>query len=705
MKKKEYVFGDILVQYLIDENRNVSMMLLPTKMAEQQKEPWNMPKDEFNPRAQYMRGWDLGSMVHFQTTDYPYYNPGRTFKAIEIARNLRLEDQSVTNRDDKTKIITTLRDENGYKILHTLTHYSGFNGVEVETTFVNESDHDCTLEMLSSFSLDNLSPFQDDDGPDAYKLHRFYGGWSLEGKHICTPIEELSLEKTWAGYICPSEKFGSQGSYPVERYFPTAVLEDGEYHVCWAAQLAINSTWQMELTRFRDTLSFSGGIGDRDFSGWKKIVKAGEKFTAPKAYLSATVGDYSDACHAVVEMQKMAAKQYGEEGIPVCFNEFCATWGNPTQEKMMSFSNAMKDFGVKYFVIDAGWSKQRQEGNNQMSNGEWEIDTDIFPDMKAMNREIRKNGMIPGIWFEFEVTTKGALVFEPEYDEMHLKRDGKVIKSAGIRSYWDFRREDVRKYLKERVIDFLKEYDFGYLKVDYNANIGKDVDGAESGAEGLRQQMDMVCEFFVEMKREIPDLIIENCASGGHRLEPSMLGVSAVSSFSDAHEALEIPYIAANLHQLILPQQSLIWAVLHEEDTPKRLVYSLAATFLGRVCLSGQIDLLNDAQKEIVKEAIRFYEKLEDVIKNGKTKIFGNRGRNTRYPTGTQIVYRESENQILVVCHAYHNPCGETRIAIPEGYSIKDRFYCENIVLDGETLVVGEMEALSACAVLLEKGC
>jgi len=698
MEIREYKLGNILVQYLIDENKNATMLLLPAELKAEQKKQWEKEKDAFNPRAEYMYGWEIGSMVHFQTTDYQYFNTGRTMKNPLTAQSLHFENQTVNEIGEKTEIVTTLLNEKGYKILHTLTYIKGMSAVEIETTFINESSKQCTLEMLSSFSLDNLSPFQEDDGPNVYKLHRFYGGWSLEGKHVCTPVEELALEKTWAGYICPSEKFGSLGSYPVERYFPAAVFEDSRYNVCWAVQLAINSTWQMELTRCKDTLSFSGGIGDRDFSGWKKNINQGEKFTAPKAYISVVKGDFSKACQAVTDMQKPAVNKYGEQGLPVCFNEFCATWGRPTQEKMQSFCNALKDYGVKYLVIDAGWCK---EGMTQLGNGEWNIDTKIFPDMKALNQEIRNNGMIPGIWFEFEVTTKGSIMYEAEYDEMHLKRDGKVIKTADIRSYWDFRRDDVQKYLKEKVIDFIKEYNFGYLKVDYNANIGSKVDGAESGAEGLRQQMEKVREFFIKIKEEIPDLIIENCASGGHRSEASMLELSALSSFSDAHEALEIPYIAANMHYLMLPQQSLIWAVLHEEDTPKRLSYSLAATFLGRVCLSGNIDLLSEEQKKIIKQSLEFYGKLENIIKCGKTEIYGNRGRNTRYPTGTQIVLRKTEKQMFVVCHAFKEPGGEFRIDIPNGYQLKDSFFGDFIRIDGDKLIIDAMEPLSAGAVIL----
>lgn len=695
MEIKSYILGNTQIDYLIDE-KSVGMQMFPVSEAGDRTKPWENDKMPFNPRARYMQTWNVGRLAYFHLVGENLSFPGTTMKKQKA---MIFESQELVETETSTSVITVVSAEDGYKIKHSIIYRHGLEGLECQNEFINESDKDVTLDMLSSFSLDNLSPFQTDDAPDTYNLHRFFGGWSMEGKHICQSIEELSLEKSWAGFNGNNEKFGSKGSYPVKRYFPTAVFEDKKMGVMWAVQLAHNATWQMELTRFDDTLSLSGGLGDREFCGWKKTVKKGEGFKAPKAYIATVKGDIFDACHAVTDMQKTAQLEYGEKGIPTSFNEYCATWGRPTQEKMLSYCKAAKKYGVKYIVIDAGWCK---EGCEQDSNGEWNIDQNIFPNMKKMNRIIRENGMIPGVWFEFEVTTEGSKMFGPEYDNMKLQKDGVVLKSGEFRSYWDFRRKDVKEYLYEKVIKMLKDNDFGYIKVDYNNNIGVEVDGAESGAEGLREHLQCVKDFFIQMKKEIPDLIIENCASGGHRLEPSMMGVSAVSSFSDAHEAVEIPYIAANLHNLMLPSQELIWAVLHEDDNKDRLIYSLAATFLGRVCLSGTIDKLEDWQQDIVMEAMQFYGNLENVIKNGKTKIYGNRSKCTRYPRGTQIVCRTANDEMLVVCHNFEGLSCDIQIDIPKGYEIKNIFNDIGIKIEENVLKINRMEGFTATAILLK---
>ena len=211
-----------------------------------------------------------------------------------------------------------------------------------------------------------------------------------------------------------------------------------------------------------------------------------------------------------------------------------------------------------------------------------------------------------------------------------------------------------------------------------------------------------VCKF-EKMKEELPELVIENCASGGHRLEPLMMSVSTLSSFSDAHEAVEIPCIAADLHNLMLPSKELIWAVLHEDDSDDRLIYSLAAAFFGRICFSGRMDKLSEHQEEIVMNAVNFYNKLENIIRSGTTRLCGSRGSCTRYPEGVQIAVRKNEDEILVICHAFENSDGCFNISIPRGFYVSDSFYGDFIEASDGMLTVENMKPFTAGAVYLKK--
>lgn len=207
----------------------------------------------------------------------------------------------------------------------------------------------------------------------------------------------------------------------------------------------------------------------------------------------------------------------------------------------------------------------------------------------------------------------------------------------------------VQNYLDQRVIGLLRDNGFGYLKIDYNDNIGVGCDGCESPDEGLRSRMEGTQSFFRRMKQQLPELVIENCSSGGHRLEPSMMELVSQASFSDAHECLSVPILAANLHRVIQPRQSQIWAVLRANASLDGLRYRLASTFLGRMCLSGEIFDLSPEQWQQALDAIAFYNQVKPIIRDGFTCSRHCDTRSYQHPTGWQAVLRTPGDEALLV--------------------------------------------------------
>lgn len=260
---------------------------------------------------------------------------------------------------------------------------------------------------------------------------------------------------------------------------------------------------------------------------------------------------------------------------------------------------ALKGKGVGYYVIDAGWADSKGFGGGT-NLGEWEIYEKAFPNgMKPVVDAIHRAGMGAGIWFEFEIAGRDSLCFQ-ETDRL-LTRDGIPI-TSGDRRFWDFRKPEVVEYLSHKVIGFLKENRFDYMKVDYNETIGIGCDGGDSLGDGLYKHILAVQEFFRLVHRELPDLVIELCASGGHRLVHSFLELTSMASFSDAHECDEIPIIAANMHRILPPRQSQIWAVLRKEQPVDKLYYQISSGLLGRLCFSGDIGELSHRRFQRVRQ-------------------------------------------------------------------------------------------------------
>ncbi|WP_246599586.1 glycoside hydrolase family 36 protein [Clostridium lacusfryxellense] len=622
--------------------------------------------------------------------------------------NFKYFSQNI-NEDRYGKTITTiLKNDKNHEIHHKLVWQKGYGALEVYNTFVNNDNIKVTLEMLSSFSLTGITPFEVGDTPESLLVHRIRSCWSAEGRLDTSSVEDLQLEPSWGMYGIRCEKFGQVGSMPVRKFFPFVAVEDKINHVLWGVQLAHGASWQMEICRVDDALSLSGGLADREFGHWVKNVQPGENFTTPKAVISVAEGNIDVIANRLTQMQNrpMEMLPETEKELPIIFNEFCTTWGKPSYDNIKELAESLKGKGIKYFVIDAGWYAQKGR-KWDFSMGDWRPCVELFPEgIEKAVEVIRECGMIPGIWFEFEVCGRYSDAFHNT--DHQLKRDGFSI-TSGDRRFWDMRDSFVIEYLSKHVIEFIKKYGFEYLKIDYNDSIGIGCDGAESQGEGLRQHIASTQNFIKKIRAEIPNIVLENCSSGGHRLEPSMMAITSMSSFSDAHECIESPIIAANLHRVILPRQSQVWAVLRKRASEKRLVYTMVGTFLGRMCLSGDIVDLSEIQWDIIKKGIDFYNKIASVIKNGFSYRFGPKVKSYRHPKGWQAILRVStdKKEIVAIIHSFEGEAvGEIQIQLPSNYSYRiEDIYTDDVAkifINEDKLVCNISEEFKAIAVYIK---
>ena len=632
--------GDMQALYFLEETeRHMSLTLLPEGM---EPVPWENKKQAADSLVQaYVRGDDLPGA----------YSGGKTMRSGGTVWGMRFCQQKCeTDAAGNIVVETMLQSPHGH-FCHYLKYLAHTGAAESWTEFFNTGKKAVTLEMLSSFSISGITPLAAGAAPGQLRIHRLRSDWSMEGRLVTERLERLNLEPSWAGHGVRSERFGQAGSMPVNKWFPWLLVEDVKNHLFWGAQLGHNASWQMEVYRKDDGAAISGGLADYEFGHWAKTVRPDESFRTPAATLTVckcdTIDEASDRLVSAMRVPDIAS----EQELPILFNEYCTTWGCPSHENIANILSAIQDKGISYFVIDSGWYKP--DGISwENALGDWRVSKELFPEgLEKTVAAIKEAGMTPGIWFEPETAGKASEAYRQE--EHMLTRNGAVITTAG-RRFWDLRDPWVRDYLRERVIEFLKSYGFGYVKIDYNDTVGIGCDKAESLGEGLRQNMEASFEFFQEMQRCIPGLVIENCSSGGHRLEPKMLSATAMSSFSDAHECTAIPIIAANLHRVMQPRQSQIWAVIQQKDSLTRIAYSMSATLLGRCCLSGHVTELTAEQWKTIEDGIAFYKAAAPVIKAGRSYRFGPEILSYNEPEGWQGMLRVgNQGESLLVIHMF----------------------------------------------------
>lgn len=655
---QEYKLGDMVAKYLIDrDSMQVGFQLLPEKVSQE-----NIITDNCF----------MESLIQYKLTGDIYneaYAGGCSMRNSESVRKLKFSEQTDESIGEQLQVNTIMMDEDGHRLIHHLVWLKNMPYVRISCTFENQSKRDCCLEMFESFSLGGLSPYMQGDGNGTLWLHRVRSVWSQEGRHETIPVEDLQLEPAWDPHAVRCERFGQAGSMPVNRFFPFAAIEDRKNHIFWGAQIAHPASWQMEVYRKDNGLALSGGLADRELGHWMKHVEPGKNFTTPEAIVSTAQTDSFDiftgrlTTAGLVEGFLKAPES--EQDLPIVFNEYCTTWGNPSHENICEIVDAIKGKRFKYFVIDCGWYKENGIPWD-IGMGDYEVSSELFPDgMEKTVQVIKDAGMIPGIWFEIENVGSASRAY---HLTEHLLHKDNVVLTTYFRRFWDMQDPWVDEYLTDKVIGTLKKYGFGYMKIDYNETIGIGCDGAESPGEALRKNMEATVLFIEKVKEEVPGIVLENCASGGHRLEPKMMSVMSMASFSDAHECEEIPIIAANLHRVIHPTQSQIWAVIRQDDSLKRIAYSISNTFLGRMCISGDVTQLAPEKWNLIEQGISFYGKIKDIIKEGQSYRYGPKIKSARHPEGWQALLRVGKNkQAYVVIHVFDGKLPEViEIELPE---------------------------------------
>ena len=389
MKKiSTFTLGDMVIEYF-QTPESVEWVIVPKQLR---KEIILPSKKKYDSLVQ----------VKLVGDDYPKgFCTGSTMRNSQTVKKLHFFDQIVLTSSSKKEIRTLLTDESENRFIHHVIWKKGANVLETFVSFENHSDKTQKLEMLASFSLNNLSPFYETNPVGNLELIRYQSKWSFEGRRVSQLIEELQLEPSWKPSGVGLEKFGQIGSMPVRGWFPYAAIHDKQKNVTWSVCIAQPGSWQIEAYRLDEDLCISGGLADRDYGHWLKEVKPRNSFISPTAYITVAQGDEEQTSQRLTECleESLKAKQHQcEENLAIQFNEFCTSWGRPTEASIIENLASLKNRNIDYYVIDAGW--YANEHGWEKSHGDWKINQDQFPNGLDPVLE----AIIPAGWQERRVT-------------------------------------------------------------------------------------------------------------------------------------------------------------------------------------------------------------------------------------------------------------------------------------------------------------
>ena len=551
-------------------------------------------------------------------------SPGSQHRHYATTQRLRYVSHEVSGTDTVDRLQVTQHDvDSGLTVVTAFEAMTGTAAVRCLSTVTNHGDIPVTLEFVSSMVLTAFTHASETLASDTLRVGVADNCWTAESRWREARPQDLGLVDV--GRVRSRVHDSSQARFPATAlgswssadFLPMGYVRHRPSNACWLWQVEHNGSWHWELGDLGDELYLvTSGPTQREH-GWARPLEPGMSFTTVPCTVAVSPGGVEGACCELTRYRRAKRRPNQDDAnLPVIFNDYMnCLMGDPTADKLRPLITAASQLGCEYFVIDAGW--YAEDTNWWHGVGSWEPSATRFPGgLATLLDEVRAAGMVPGLWIEPEVMGINSTSVSELPDEAFFTRDGCRVVEHG-RFQLDFRHPAVVARMDGVIDRLVGELGAGYLKFDYNINIGSGTDlAAHTAADGLLNHNRAFLTWVDRIFRRHPDLVIENCSAGGMRTDFAQLSRMSIHSTSDQRDYLLYPPIAANSPLAVNPEQAAIWAYPQPEFTDDQIDFALATALLGRIHLSGRVDLLDEQQRQRVASAIRCYKMVRATIPN-----------------------------------------------------------------------------------------
>ncbi|MGW0982904.1 alpha-galactosidase [Streptomyces xiamenensis] len=536
-----------------------------------------------------------------------------------VGRRLRLRSHRTETVGPWHRLRLNLADEvSGLAVTLLLESPEGTAVVRGSVTVTNEASEVRTLYAVSSLTLGGLPDPADLD------LHWAENDWLAECRWRSEPLRRRVPDLNHALHRQDARgrvAYSSRGSWPTDGHLPMGALTGrpdagpDAAGAAWLWQIESPTGWIWESGE-RGAAGYLALWGPSDTEHqWSERLAPGASFTTVPAALALSRAGFEGALAELTAYRRVLRRPHPDHAaLPVVFNDYMNTLnGDPTTAKLLPLIDAAATAGAEYFVIDAGWY-DGDAGGWWDTVGAWQPAAARFPGERGIHEvldRIRAHNMVPGLWLEPEVIGVRSPIAPTLPDAAYFARDGVRVRENG-RFQLDLRHPAARRHLDATVDRIVGAWGVGYLKLDYNISVppGTDTGGTTSPGAGLLAHARAYQDWLHAVLERHPRLVIENCASGGMRMDGSSLALTQLQSTSDQQDFLRYPPIAASAPTAVPPEQGAVWAYPQPEFTDDEIAFTLAGALLGRIHLSGHLNRMTSGQLTLVREAVRVYQGL-----------------------------------------------------------------------------------------------
>jgi len=407
--------------------------------------------------------------------------------------------------------VTLLHEATGLEIISRTTVYDGSAVLERRVDLRNASDLPRTVTRVDSFVFETADPVG--------RVMYYRSDWGAEFEPVCEPLGDALLVET---------RFGrsSKGMHP----WLTLLREGGGLLMLLPVW---SGNWALRCERDADTLRLSGGLHDAEFA---KTLAAGE--TMEGVPVVAALGPGEDLHTLSVPLARVGRRHWYpanrlSRSLPVEWNPWWSYEDKTINEaNFLDNAAAAARLGFEVCTLDAGWfGPPGAESDWYDYRGDWEaVNATRFPrGLRVLSDAVRGHGMAFGLWCEIEAAGSRSrlLASHPEYV---ASRDGESL------GYVCFGNPDVQRWAYETLASLIEEHRCDWVKLDFNLEPYDGCNRSDHGhgaGEGLLAHYQGYYGVLDRIRARFPEVLLENCASGGLRIDLGMLRHAHMTFLSD----------------------------------------------------------------------------------------------------------------------------------------------------------------------------
>ena len=434
---------------------------------------------------------------------------------------LRVWKRSVATREafDRTACTTTWTDvRTGLKVWIDAVAYKTFPAVDWVVYLENTGPDDTpVLEDIQALDLSLASG----EAREPLVLHQIRGDDCSE--HTFLPEGERRVESGTPIRFMPN------GGRPSNGTFPFFTLTSGERNLVVA--IGWTGQWAATIDRGPDRTRLVAGMEKTHL-----VLHPGERIRTPRIVLLQSSGDPQEARNRFRQLLLAHyVPQVGGKPTPlwIASNTFDRYNGNAdwrSEKGQLAAARYDKDVGVDTYWLDAAWF----EGGFPGGVGNWTYGPGLPNGLKPVGDLCHTLGLRVAVWFEPERVAVGTKIMKehPEFVFGHGK-DPEFGKHDAL-----FRLDDpaARKFMTDLLSQRIADAGIDIYRDDFNIDplpFWRAADPPDRQGMTEIRYVEGLYAMWDELKVRHPGLLIDNCASGGRRIDIETAKRAVVMTRSD----------------------------------------------------------------------------------------------------------------------------------------------------------------------------